>query len=159
MYSQQKGEWKGGRRRPAWVQRASTAVWFAILPPCISVSDEYRDETRIWYWPHLVVTERWHFLSAEGKLGPSQNLHIHHDYCCHLLCSLMSSNINRSPSVCSVDVYKYIQPPDTLPHCVKGASHFSFREVSNPSNVTWWSPPPIRLHWVNYGLPPKCHPE
>lgn len=35
-------------------------------------------------------------MCVEGKLGPSQNLHIHHDYCYHLLCSLMSSNITEA---------------------------------------------------------------
>jgi len=80
---------------------------------------------------------------VEGKLGPSQNLHIHHDYCCHLLCSLMSSNNNRSPSVCSVDVSFFFisisgfPAVENLPRCVRAASHLSFRDHSNQPKVTW----------------------
>lgn len=95
----------------------------------------YGDETSTWFWPDPVVMERWCFLIVEGKLGPSQNLHFHHDYCCcHLLCSLMSSNVNRSPSVRSVSMFTSISSlaaADNWPHCVKAASHFSFRDRSN----------------------------
>lgn len=112
---------------------------------------EYGDETRTWFWRDLVVTERWCFLSVEGNSAPVKNLHIHQDYCCHLLCSLMSSNINRGRLfvVSMFTSMSSLAVADHFPHCVKAASHFSLRDCSNQPNVTWWGPPPIRLHWVN----------
>lgn len=93
--------WKQETCMSAW----SIKSWVICFPLSLhKLVGQYGDETKTW---DLVVMKRWGFLSVEGKLGPSHNLHIHHDYCCYLLCSLTSPNINNSPSVRSVDVKKY----------------------------------------------------
>lgn len=114
-------------------------------------------------WPDLEAMQVTFFLFFDATLDPGQFLHIHHDNC-HLLCSLVPSYASRGSSARSVDVFKQIHSPrwqiTYLTHVKAASRRFPFRHHSFQPTVTWWSPPPLRLHFVNMDYhQKKCHPE
>ncbi len=142
MYSQHKWEWIGGSRRPAWLQINSLSICYPLsLHKHVG---DWGDETTTRFWHDLVVMEGWCFLSTEGNLAPvkififtmttAANCFVHW---CHLtLTEAHLFVVSMLTWISSLEV------ADNLPHWVSVILQLE-------TVPTWWSPPPIRLHWVN----------